>query len=160
MTPSELSLTIDGGFTPINLLETIPDLIAERLREHGVTKASIALPVPDLTLQRAIAYMPRAVVLRLNPQPLQTRRALPEIPTAWLERSLQWLGTSRQPEDLLWASAETTWFPVKLSEATSCVDAFPYQVLGPRHLQRLNNSLPSAQILPGGRAELFVGAPF
>ena len=39
------------------------------------------------------------------------------------------------------------------------LDAFPYQVLGPRHLERLGGLPHGARRLPGGRAELTIGEP-
>jgi len=39
------------------------------------------------------------------------------------------------------------------------LDAFPYQVLGPRHLERLGGLPEGARRLPGGRAELAIGEP-
>lgn len=39
------------------------------------------------------------------------------------------------------------------------LDAFPYQVLGPRHLERLGGLPEGARFLPGGRAELTIGEP-
>lgn len=38
------------------------------------------------------------------------------------------------------------------------IDAFPYQILGPGHLERLGSLPPGARALPAGRFELSIGA--
>ncbi len=88
------AISIDGGYTPLDLLATIPSVIAGRLAEAGVADARITWPRRDENDDRwyALSDVPRAVVLHLSPVAPATLGpgARTRVPTAWLEAATTW----------------------------------------------------------------------
>lgn len=112
-------ITIDGGFIPYKLLRTIPDIVARHLAEAGVEDAVIASPPlggPLLALPR----VPRAVVLRLYPEPPARRGHRSRVPVQWLEEACHWLGDGA--EDELLASVGSVEFPLRQRDARALLE--------------------------------------
>lgn len=101
-TPSGPALFIDGGYTPTDLLLTVPELIARQLEVAGVNDAVIAVPRDDHDVE--VRHLPRAVVLHLYP-PLRPRPnggiRRGKIPASWLETAEGWLNWQGE----LWVDA-------------------------------------------------------
>ena len=123
LAPTGPLIAVDGGHTPMELLVTVPRLIARRLEEAGVTSAVLALPKRSETLDQ-LPRMPRAVVLRLyTPPPLNWIGGLLDrrIPRRWLEEGCTWLTTGLAEDHELWAQLWQMEFSVRASEASQFV---------------------------------------
>jgi len=114
-TPAGPVIRIDGGFTPPELLATIPDLIAERLRQAGVAGAAVASPrrvrwpLAGPATQHLDGLI-RAVLLHLWRTPSGTY-LLPDdvrerVPEGWFEEAVAWVNEGRGPDAETWA---TVW---------------------------------------------------
>jgi len=93
-TPSGPFIWIDGGETPAELLATIPELIAQRLAEAGITDALLTSPTgggPLLDRGPVLEQTYRAVVLRAYPPVPRRKRERGVLPGTWLEEAATWL---------------------------------------------------------------------
>lgn len=109
-------VVIDAGYTPWRLVRTIPEVVAARLVEAGVTEAVLASPKGGpLSDYGAFPRSPRAVVLRLYPPPppvQRYQRARGKIPDAWLEEVDVWLAPAVAGEGQVWGSVHAVDFPL------------------------------------------------
>ena len=81
-------LMIDGGFTPVARLREIPGIVARRLEQAGVS-ATVRWPRTSGAMER-IRRAPRAVFLRLYPQPPTRKGVHVELPPPWLHEAACW----------------------------------------------------------------------
>lgn len=116
--PSGAYLSVDGGSTPLELLATIPDIVARHLADAGVKTAVVSVPT-------SVAHplygehghgVPRAVVLHLflrlsspGPEPARPRT---EVPFGWLEEAGEWVTLGRSPSDPVVAEIGSAIFPI------------------------------------------------
>jgi hypothetical protein len=97
-------LWVDGGFAPVALLLTIPEVIGDHLQRLGVDEALISTPSGSLDLlhpDTGLYSVPRAAVLRLFPDPPMLRRGVPAPPPAeWVDSAWEWLHDALPTERL------------------------------------------------------------
>ena len=108
--PSGALLYVDGGHTPSDLLETIPEIITARLEQAGVRDALVSSPASQGPLSD-LDLLPRAVVLYLYPPPLVDGRGRPRaiVPDRWLDEVWSWLtATARDGQVLAEVIAQFT----------------------------------------------------
>jgi hypothetical protein len=103
-TPAGPVLSIDGASTPLELLATIPEIIARHLEDAGVERAAIVVP----RVQDKITFaLPRAAALRLYPPvPAKPYGSYPHVPDQWLEEAAAWVTADLGQRGELWAIAE------------------------------------------------------
>jgi hypothetical protein len=92
--PSGPALWFDGRDAPGELLEWAADELVARLREVGVTDATVASPERSrlATSDQALLGIPNVVSLRLFPDPPVVRNGVPSpVPEAWLRLGFDWL---------------------------------------------------------------------
>ena len=94
-------------------LGTIPDLVANRLEEVGVTDAVIRAPEPGGALDR-LDSCPNAVVLRLFPPPLGEGGGLP---AEWIDIAGEWVLGDLAPSDSVPLRLLAVEFDVKVANA-------------------------------------------
>jgi hypothetical protein len=103
--PTGPVISVDGGYTPLDLLATIPDLVVRRLAEAGVADARIVVPRTDDDFDwwGNFYAAPRAVVLHLWPEATGALgpRSRTKVPAAWLEAATAWLGERHHPDEEL-----------------------------------------------------------
>jgi hypothetical protein len=140
-TPTGPVLYIDGGYTPDELLATIPEIITRHLADAGVTSAVIATPSTDGPFDD-LHEVPRAIImyLYLPPPPLGALRgSRTTIPFEWLEKASAWLTEGLPPDGQVWTSAMVQ-FPVGGSDALELLER-------PREgIVRLMASDPTTQV--------------
>lgn len=111
-------ITIDGGYTPMRLLRTIPEVVAARLAAAGVTEARIRA-APYGTVPRA----PQAVTLRwyLAPPPTEPHEPIARlpIPPSWLDLAAEWVCADPLAGDEVQVVVDTTGFPLPAREAAA-----------------------------------------
>lgn len=115
-----LLLSIDGGYTPAELLATIPDIITRHLADAGVTDAGVTEPPTEGPLWGGTGFtlntLPHAVVLYLYPPAEPNRsgmlRARATVPPTWLDDAAAWLRAGVGDErDEVWV-ATLAQYPV------------------------------------------------
>lgn len=109
---------MDGGYTPVELLLTIPDILVRHLTAAGIDDAVVVVP-ERLGHTKDLAQVARAVILRLYPEPPpppKFRTGRMRVPTEWLRAASAWVTADPQyAEDLtLTAMVE---FPVLAADA-------------------------------------------
>lgn len=121
--PTGPVIYVDGGSTPVSVLETIPGLVSRRLRDAGVQEALIAWTSDQgPTTQTLYDEGRRAVVLRLYAPPpplvpLGQRQPLARAPATWYEEAVGWVRGALGEDELLWAAAGPVGYPVPVSDA-------------------------------------------
>jgi hypothetical protein len=116
VTPAGPLLYIDGGYTPRELLATIPEIIVRQLEVAGVRSARIVKP--DTRWPFANLYsVANGVVLRLYPPPPTgpaSRTGRARIPPEWLDEMAAWVMATAGDE--VWIDA-TVPFAVARDDA-------------------------------------------
>lgn len=127
-TPSGPMLYVDGGFTPIPLLQTIPLIIARHVREAGVRDAQVVWPDrqgPDAyDLYDFQTGNRRMAVLRLFAPPpplvpLGQRQPLARAPASWFDEAAAWLSQEVGPDSLLWTITGVATFSIPARDAAA-----------------------------------------
>lgn len=120
-TPDGPMLYIDGGYTPDEVLATIPDIVARHLRDAGVGDAVISSLETTESLDK-LSELPNAVVLVLFAPPLSyvaiQDGQRPTISDACLDAAVAWVAEDLDEEDRIWAQTLVT-FPVTVGDARS-----------------------------------------
>lgn len=113
-TPAGPVLSVDGGYTPTELLETIPDIVARHLAAAGVDNARITVPRDDGPVTY---HLERAVVLHLYPPvPAVPDEWVSQVPDGWLAEAAEWVGGDLGDHGELWALTEVQ-FPLAPADA-------------------------------------------
>jgi hypothetical protein len=94
-------------------LRSIPDLVADRLEQAGVTDARIEAPEPGGDLDQ-LDTCPNAVVLRVFPQPAGAGGA---IPASWIDMACEWVLGDLAPADSVPMRLLGIEFDVKVADA-------------------------------------------
>jgi len=106
---------VDGGFTPVRLLCTIPALVARRLEEAGV---SAQVTVPDLRSPLdGLVESSRSVVLRLFGQPSRGTTKRVEVPQGWLREAARWVQDVSAPDGPLLCRVDAAPFTARGQDA-------------------------------------------
>jgi len=113
--PSGPVLYVDGGHTPMALLDTIPDIVVAHLLAAGVTTATVGAPAQDGPNGRwLLDPWPSSVVLRLYPPPpplkLGPGARWAKIPEPWFAEAANWVRGGGEPA--LWGITGPVGFPV------------------------------------------------
>lgn len=120
--PSGAYLSVDGGSTPLDLLTTIPDIVARCLTESGVKAAVVSVPISvQHPLYDEIGRdLRRAVVLHLflrHPSIGQlVRQPWTKVPPAWLELAGSWVTEGYASADPVVAQIGSPIFPITAAE--------------------------------------------
>ena len=96
-----------------DVLSSIPDLVANRLEEAGVTDAVVRAPEPGGALDR-LDSCPNAVVLRLFPPPTAEGGSLP---AGWIDIAGEWVLGDLAPSDVVPLRLLAVEFDVKVADA-------------------------------------------
>jgi hypothetical protein len=95
-----------------DLLSSIPDLVANRLEEAGVTDALVRAPEPGGALDR-LDSCPNAVVLRLFPPPDDGGG----LPASWIDIAGEWVLGGLTPRDVVPLRLLAVEYAVKAADA-------------------------------------------
>lgn len=124
--PTGPLISVDGGYTPLDLLATIPSLVARRLDETGVVGAHIIWPESDDDFDwwGAFYRVPRAVALHLSPvaPPTLGRGSRTTVPSSWLEAACTWLATTLRPGDELRAVVSPVVLPFAVEDGPALLE--------------------------------------
>jgi len=102
-------LWLDGGETPIDLLLSVPVLIAEQLEAVGVTDGRVGIPPPSRVLD-GFDKAERWATLRLFPVPPRRPYTRWSIPREWVSLASEWLGEeARARSSLVVSTLSTQW---------------------------------------------------
>lgn len=120
-------ISVDGGYTPDDLLATIPALVARRLDEAGVSAARIRWPDSGgdgFDWWGAFYLVPRAVALHLSPVAPAALGLNPRttVPSSWLEAACAWLGATQHPGDELRAAVSPVVVPFAIEDAAALME--------------------------------------
>jgi hypothetical protein len=114
-------LWLDGGETPIELLLTIPTLIADELETLGVTDGRVGVPSPP-KLFDAFDRAERWATLRLFAAPPAIHPPLTSaVPSDWVAAASDWLGRETIGREHLTVTTLTTQWRVDKGGAQACI---------------------------------------
>jgi hypothetical protein len=120
--PSGPFLFVDAAKVAERLVRTIPDIVARRLAEAGVSDAVVAPADREGPLIQ-LSLVPRAVVLRLYPPPPVERHTDAEMPLPWLDEAWSWVSEGLDADSDVMAKISLVEFRLAAAEAP----AFLYQ---------------------------------
>jgi len=106
-TPSGPMLYVDGGHTPVDLLQTIPAIVARHLKAAGVRDAQVVWPDRQGPNAVEVYQVPRVAVLCLfppppPPAPTGQRQPKARAPASWFDETAAWLAEEVGPDGMVW----------------------------------------------------------
>lgn len=113
--PSGPILMVDGGYTPLDLLSEIPEIVAGRLEELGVSGV-VRVPQTRGPLE-ALPDTSPCVYLRLFPTPPRRKSLRVDVPSEWLTEVSNWLAELEDDGAPAMCSLRAVEFSVPLTEA-------------------------------------------
>lgn len=126
-TPAGPALYVDGGFTPEDLLATIPDIVVRHLRVAGVGNAVVASADPRDSLYHLGELAAQVALVLFPPPPTypeMVRGRRPRIEQRWLDRACEWVIEGLDREETIWAESLVR-FPVRVDDAATLFERLP-----------------------------------
>ena len=105
--PTGPELWVDGGSTPDDLLLSIPDIVARRLTEVGVTSAVIAVPEPSKLFLQLWEIQRAAFLCLYLPPPPGIFGPRPPLPLDWLTEATDWVAEAADGPLWVWTGTAT-----------------------------------------------------